>query len=41
MSTVASPAHPASVLLGAQAGASRLPVCDHYSGVEARMRKSL
>ena len=41
MSTVASPAHPASVLLGAQAGASRLPVCDHYSGVEARMKKSL
>ncbi|SFB78002.1 citrate lyase subunit beta / citryl-CoA lyase [Polaromonas sp. OV174] len=33
--------HPADVLLGAQAGAVRLPVCDHYSGVEARMRKSL
>ncbi len=41
MSTVASPAHPASVLLGAQAAALRLPVCDHYSGVEARMKKSL
>jgi len=38
---VAPPAHPASVLLGAQAAALRLPVCDHYSGVEARMKKSL
>ncbi len=34
-------ANPASILLGAQAGAFALPVCDHYSGVEARMRKSL
>lgn len=33
--------HPRSILLGAQAGALVLPVCDHYSGVEARMRKSL
>jgi citrate lyase subunit beta/citryl-CoA lyase len=33
--------HPSAVLLGAQAGAFALPVCDHYSGVEARMRKSL
>ena len=33
--------HPAEVLLGAQASASALPVCDHYSGVEVRMRKSL
>ncbi|WP_417284290.1 HpcH/HpaI aldolase/citrate lyase family protein [Comamonas sp.] len=33
--------HPASVLLDAQGGALRLPVCDHYSGVEVRMRKSL
>lgn len=34
--------HPAQVLLDAQAGgAQRLPVCDHYSGVEERMRKSL
>ena len=33
--------HPREVLLGAQAGAVTLPVCDHYSGVEARMRKSL
>ena len=36
-----SPQHPATVLLGAQAGGMRLPVCDHYSGVELRMRKSL
>ncbi|MES2612175.1 MAG: aldolase/citrate lyase family protein [Pseudomonadota bacterium] len=36
-----TPAHPASVLLGAQAAALRLPVCDHYSGVEVRMKKSL
>jgi len=34
-------ANPASILLDAQAGAFALPVCDHYSGVEARMRKSL
>jgi citrate lyase subunit beta/citryl-CoA lyase len=33
--------HPREALLGAQAGAIALPVCDHYSGVEARMRKSL
>lgn len=33
--------HPREVLLGAQAGAVVLPVCDHYSGVEPRMRKSL
>ncbi|WP_371130514.1 CoA ester lyase [Polaromonas sp.] len=33
--------HPRDVLLGAQAAAAFLPVCDHYSGVEARMRKSL
>ena len=33
--------HPRDVLLGAQAGSLSLPVCDHYSGVEARMRKSL
>lgn len=33
--------HPRDILLGAQAGAVLLPVCDHYSGVEARMRKSL
>ena len=33
--------HPRDALLGAQAGSMLLPVCDHYSGVEARMRKSL
>jgi citrate lyase subunit beta / citryl-CoA lyase len=33
--------HPRDVLLGSQAGGISLPVCDHYSGVEARMRKSL
>lgn len=33
--------HPRDILLGAQAVAGFLPVCDHYSGVEARMRKSL
>lgn len=33
--------HPRDVLLGAQAQTGFLPVCDHYSGVEARMRKSL
>lgn len=33
--------HPRDVLQVAQAGAVVLPVCDHYCGVEARMRKSL
>ncbi len=33
--------HPRQVLLGAQAAVQPLPVCDHYSGVEVRMRKSL
>lgn len=33
--------HPRQILLGAQAVQGFLPVCDHYSGVEARMRKSL
>ncbi|MEZ5632153.1 MAG: aldolase/citrate lyase family protein [Burkholderiaceae bacterium] len=33
--------NPRDVLLGAQAAASLLPVCDHYSGVLARMTKSL
>ncbi|MEY4295520.1 MAG: hypothetical protein RLY82_1208, partial [Pseudomonadota bacterium] len=32
---------PRSILLGSQAGAVSIPVCDHYSGVEGRMRKSL
>ena len=33
--------HPRDILLGAQAVTGFLPVCDHYSGTEARMRKSL
>ena len=33
--------HPRDILLGAQAQVGALPVCDHYSGVETRMRKSL
>lgn len=33
--------HPRDVLLGAQGAAGMLPVCDHYCGVEDRMRKSL
>ena len=33
--------HPRTILLGAQAGAISLPVCDHYCGVEARINKSL
>lgn len=32
--------HPRDVLFGANIAAA-LPVCDHYSGVESRMRKSL
>ena len=37
----AASVHPRDVLLCAQAQTGFLPVCDHYSGVEARMRKSL
>jgi len=33
--------HPRDILLGAQSATGFLPVCDHYSGVEVRMRKSL
>lgn len=33
--------HPREVLLGPRAGGVFIPVCDHYSGVESRMRKSL
>jgi citrate lyase subunit beta / citryl-CoA lyase len=33
--------HPRDVLLGTPFGGLPMPVCDHYSGVEARMRKSL
>ena len=41
MTNTLGQAHPATVLLGAQAAQPSIPVCDHYSGVEARMRKSL
>ena len=42
MNTTAKPVqHPRDVLQSAQSGAVVLPVCDHYSGVEQRMRKSL
>jgi citrate lyase subunit beta/citryl-CoA lyase len=33
--------HPRDVLLDAQAATGVMPVCDHYSGVPDRMRKSL
>lgn len=33
--------NPRAILLGAQAAVALLPVCDHYSGVPERMRKSL
>jgi len=33
--------HPRKALFGAQSQAQALPVCDHYAGIEARMRKSL
>lgn len=33
--------NPRTILLGAQATSAALPVCDHYSGVPVRMRKSL
>ena len=33
--------HPRELLLGAQAAQVRLRVCDHYSGVRAKMEKSL
>jgi citrate lyase subunit beta/citryl-CoA lyase len=36
-----TPLHPRTVLLGAQGATGFLPVCDHYSGVEARMKNSL
>ena len=37
----ASAVHPREALFDADDSAVALPVCDHYSGVEARMRKSL
>lgn len=40
MNTAPRP-HPADILRDAQAAVDLLPVCDHYSGVESRMRKSL
>ncbi len=40
MST-APPQHPRQALFGAGPVGPSLPVCDHYAGVEARMRKSL
>ncbi len=33
--------HPRHALFGADVATPHLPVCDHYAGVEARMRKSL
>ncbi len=39
--TAATPRHPRDVLFEDGDPAVVLPVCDHYSGVEARMRKSL
>ncbi len=41
VASVGARRHPREVLLGAQAASLVLPVCDHYSGVEARMIKSL
>jgi citrate lyase subunit beta/citryl-CoA lyase len=32
---------PREILLGAQAQTGLIPVCDHYSGVESRMRRSI
>ena len=40
MSTL-STIHPRQALFGSEPLPPTLPVCDHYSGVEARMRKSL
>lgn len=39
--TVSAMQHPGDILLEPQSAADVLPVCDHYCGVEARMRKSL
>ncbi len=33
--------HPRHALFGTEAPGPQLPVCDHYAGVESRMRKSL
>jgi citrate lyase subunit beta / citryl-CoA lyase len=40
MTTTTAP-HPRDALFDADEAAAALPVCDHYCGVEARMRKSL
>ena len=40
MTTTTAP-HPREALFDATEAATALPVCDHYCGVEARMRKSL
>ena len=40
MTTTPAP-HPRDALFDATEAATALPVCDHYCGVEARMRKSL
>lgn len=41
VTSVGASSHPRDVLLGSGAGRVILPVCDHYSGVEARIRKTL
>lgn len=41
MTAPAALTHPAQALFGAHETTPALPVCDHYAGVEARMRKSL
>ncbi len=41
MPTAIPPSHPRHVLFEEGDPAVALPVCDHYAGVEARMRKSL
>jgi citrate lyase subunit beta / citryl-CoA lyase len=41
VTSVGASSHPRDVLLGSGAGRVALPVCDHYSGVEARIRKTL
>ena len=33
--------HPRQALFGSEHRPPTLPVCDHYAGVEARMRKSI
>jgi citrate lyase subunit beta / citryl-CoA lyase len=41
MDPTAHPASPRQALFDSDAAGPALPVCDHYAGVEARMRKSL